>query len=376
MIAVLAQEPRPAERETRDAIDTATTLLNTLVRKSKTPGLQYLAVSRDGVVFAHDAGAADLASARPVSSQTTMMAHSMSKTITAAAVLQLVEAARVGLDDPVSRYVDTPYGHAITVRQLLSHTSGIPNPVPLRWVHPATEHASFDEEAALRTVLRKHPRLAFSPGARYAYSNIGYWLLGRVVERASGEPFTTYVSGHVLRSLDITPEELGYAITDPRDHAAGYLERYSFLNLIKSFVIDRTLIGDYEGRWLHVRDHYVNGPAFGGLVGSAMGFAKFLRDQLQERSRLFGDAARRLFVEPQHTTRGPIAMTLGWHIGSRSGTPFLFKEGGGGGFHSMMRVYPADGIGTVVMANATAIDVRGSLDAVDPRFLGARGNPS
>jgi hypothetical protein len=90
MIAVLAQEPRRAERETRDAIDTATTLLNTLVRHSKTPGLQYLAVSRGGVVFAHDAGAADLASARPVSSRTTMMAYSMSKTITAAAVLQLV----------------------------------------------------------------------------------------------------------------------------------------------------------------------------------------------------------------------------------------------------------------------------------------------
>jgi CubicO group peptidase (beta-lactamase class C family) len=361
---------------TRDAIDTAATFLDTLVRQSKTPGLQYIVVSRNGVIFAHDAGIADLPSGRPMSPRTTMMAYSMSKTITAVAVLQLVEAARVGLEDPVSRYVETPYGDAITVRQLLSHTSGIPNPIPLRWVHPVTAQDSFDEETALRDVLRKHPRLAFPPGSRYAYSNIGYWLLGRIVERASGEAFTSYVSGHVLRPLEITPEELGYTIRNPAEHACGYLERYSFLNLIKSLVIDRALIGESAGRWVHVRDHYLNGPAFGGLVGSATGFAKFLRDQVQEHSRLIGDATRRLLAEPQRTTRGPIAMTLGWHLASTSGAPFLFKEGGGGGFHSMMRVYPAYGIGTVIMANATAFDVRSTLNAVDPRFFGASRSPT
>jgi CubicO group peptidase (beta-lactamase class C family) len=371
MIAVLAPGAM-----TRDAIDTAAMFLDTLVRQSKAPGLQYIVVGRNGVIFEHEAGIADLMSARPMSPRTTMMAYSMSKTITAVAVLQLVEAARVGLDDPASRHVETPYGDAVTVRQLLSHTSGIPNPIPLRWVHPVTGHDSFDEETALRDVLRKHPRLAFPPGTRYAYSNIGYWLLGRIVERASGEPFTSYVSGHVLRPLEIMPEDLWYTIRNPANHACGYLERYSFLNLFKSWVIDRALIGECAGRWVHVRDHYPNGPAFGGLVGSAAGFAKFLRDQLQEHSRLIGDATRRLLVEPQRTTRGPIAMTLGWHLASSSGTSFLFKEGGGGGFHAMMRLYPAHGIGTVIMANATAFDVRGALTAIDHRFFGTRGTPA
>ena len=107
----------------------------------------------------------------------------MSKTITAVGVMQLVEAGRVGLDDPVERYVDSlPYGSSVTVRQLISHTSGIPNPIPLRWVHPEARHGSFDENAALATVLRDHQRLSFEPGTKYAYSNIGYWLLGKVVE--------------------------------------------------------------------------------------------------------------------------------------------------------------------------------------------------
>ena len=107
--------------------DGLTTLLQSLVGP-KTPGLRYLVVDPEATLFEYHGGAADLATARPMLAGTTMMAYSMSKTITAAAVLQLVEAKKIGLDDSVSRYANTPYGDAITVRQLLSHTSGIPNP--------------------------------------------------------------------------------------------------------------------------------------------------------------------------------------------------------------------------------------------------------
>jgi D-alanyl-D-alanine carboxypeptidase len=234
-----------------------------------------------------------------------MMAYSMSKTITAVAALQLVEAGRVGLDDPVERYVDSfSYGASVTVRQLIAHMSGIPNPIPIRWVHPAARHGSFDENGALAVILREHPRLSFEAGTKYAYSNIGYWLLGKVVERASGETFTTYVSGHILRPLAIAPQELGYVVADPAHHATGYLEKYSLINLAKGFLIDRNLIGDYSGGWLEIRGHYLNGPAFGGLVGTASGFGKFLQDQLRERSVLFSDTTRHLFYAPQQTTRG------------------------------------------------------------------------
>ena len=339
--------------------------------ESKTPGLQYVVVDRATTRFERLTGAADLATSRLVLAGTTMMAYSMSKTITAAAVLQLVAAKKLALDDALARYVGAqPYGNAITIRQLLSHTSGIPNPIPLRWVHPVASHAAFDERAALAAVLRQHPRVAFRPGAKYAYSNIGYWLLGGVVERVSGEPLTAYVSAHVLRPLGITPDEMAYTVADPANHASGYLEKYSFMNLIKSFVIDRELIGGYSGRWLQIRGHYPNGPSFGGLVGNARAFGTFLQDQLAEHSRLFGDATRALFREPQRTTGGrEIPMTLGWHLGVREGARFLYKEGGGGGFHSMMRLYPEAGIGTVIMANATAFDVRAGLDANDLKFL-------
>jgi D-alanyl-D-alanine carboxypeptidase len=345
--------------------------LDRLAQQGRVPGLQYVVVSAEGEVFAHVAGLADIAGVRPLEAGTSMMAYSMSKTLTAAAVLQLVEAGQVRLDDPIARYLPAqPYGDAITIRQLLCHTAGIPNPLPLRWVHPAAAHASFDEHAELRAILGAHPRRTAPPGARFHYSNIGYWLLGPLVEAVSGEAFPHYMRTNVLLPLDAGAGGFGYDVPDPEAHAKGYLERYSALNLLKGFLIAPELIGRNEERWVHIRSHFVNGAAFGGLVGTASAFGRFLQDQLRPRSAILGEQARRLFVEPQRVARGAaIPMTLGWHIREHAGMPCLFKEGGGGGFHSMMRLYPSRGIGTVVLTNATGFDVSGLLDRLDPRFF-------
>ncbi len=322
--------------------------LDAVVRESRTPGIQYLVVDADGTLFEYAGGWADLSSHRPMTLGTTMMAYSMSKTITAAAALQLVEARKIALDDAIDRYIESPYGPQVTVRHLLSHTSGIPNPIPLRWVHAVENRADFREDAALAAVLQKHGRLSAPPGTKYVYSNIGYWILGPILERVSGESFIDYVRNHVLDPLGIAPEALGYAVVNPATHATGYLEKFSLFNLIKRFLIDAALIGEYEGPWLRIRAHYANGPAFGGLVGAARAFAAFLRDQLRPHSCLFDVPTRNLFYEPQQTETGtPIAMTLGWHVGAADGARFFYKEGGGGGFDSMMRIYPAAGVGTV-----------------------------
>ena len=337
----------------------------------QTPGIQYVAANARSVALAYAAGAADLYSDRSMEAGATLMAYSMSKTITAAAALQLRESRRLRLDDPIDRYVPaSPYGPKVLVGHLIAHTSGIPNPIPLRWVHSADAHATFDEDAALAEVLRRHPRLSCEPGMKYAYSNIGYWLLGKVVERASGESLSSYVTDRILRRLEISPGELGYTISNPARHATGYLEKYSFINLLKPFLVDRQLIGRYCGRWLEIRSHYPNGPAFGGLVGSARAFGAFLQDQLRPHSALFNDATRALFFTPQQTNDGrAIAMTLGWHTGSVNGRPFFFKEGGGGGFHCMMRLYPDRSAGTVVMSNATRFNVAALLNAIDPTMI-------
>jgi len=318
------------------------------------------------VISSYAGGLADIRTDRAMTAQTPMMAYSMSKTITAVAVLTLAADGRLELDAPLEDYVGHPYGAGVTIRRLLSHTAGLPNPIPLSWIHPESAHAGFDEGRALAEVLRRYSRTSSPPGTRYRYSNIGYWLLGPVVARVSGQGFEGYVGQHVFRPIGIGAELLDY--TNPVSPvASGYLEKWSLLNLVRPFLIDRQYIDRYDGAWLRIRPHYLNGAAFGGLVGTAEGFGRFLTDQLQEHSAILDDRARRWLYERQTTMDGrPVPMTLGWHVGEVGGTPVWFKEGGGGGFHAMMRLYPARGVGSVIISNATAFDVAAALDTVDP----------
>jgi CubicO group peptidase (beta-lactamase class C family) len=302
---------------------------------------------------------------------TTMMAYSMTKTITAVAILQLVERGRLRLDEEAEpRVPGFPYGSGVTVRQLLAHTAGIPNPIPLRWAHLASEDGVFDEAAALAAVLRRHPRPDRPPGRGYAYSNIGYWILGRVLESAAGQSYVDYVRQHIASPLGLGPRELGFSVADPATHAGGYLLRVSMMNLFKGLVTDRKLWGHTEGKWLRFQAHNLDGPAFGGLIGTARAFARFLQDQLRPRSVLLDPEAKLLLETPQENSgREVLPMTLGWHVRRLKGEQTLYKEGGGGGFHCEMRLYPSRGIGTVVMANDTGFRSTAFLDRVDTILL-------
>jgi len=342
---------------------------------SQVPGLQYIVVDADGTLFEYAGGWADIQNRKTMTLDTTLMAYSMTKTFTAVAILQLVEQGKLGLDDKIDRYLpDNPYGgHHITVRQLLDHTSGLPNPIPLRWVHLTEEDASFDENAALAQVLRDNPKLAFEPGQKFAYSNIGYWLLGKIVEQVTGQSYPDNVRANVLLPLGLSAQETDFVIPDPARHANGYLAKYSLMNLMKGFVTDSKFWGDYEGDWLRLKSHHLNGPAFGGLVGTARGFTRFLQDQLRTESVIFSPETKRLLETQQTDSAGEsIPMALGWHIGETHDVVYFFKEGGGGGFHSEMRRYPTKSIASVVMVNSTEFDSTKFLNRVDGAFLEPR----
>lgn len=346
--------------------------LNQYVR-SEVPGLQYIAVTADRILFEYAGGWADIQGQKAMTLDTTLMAYSMTKTFTAVAILQLAERRKLSLDDVIDHYLpNNPYhGHGITLRQLLDHTSGVPNPIPLRWVHLAEEDSSFNEAEALAAVLRENPDLAFEPGKKFAYSNIGYWLLGKVVEQVTGQSYPAYVRANILLPLGLAAQEMDFVIPDESRHAQGYLAKYSLMNLVKGFVIDSKFLGNYEGNWLRLKSHYLNGPAFGGLIGTARGFSRFLQDQLRTESALFGLETKRLLETQQTDGAGrPIQMTLGWHIGETDGAAYFFKEGGGGGFHSEMRIYPTKGIASIVLVNSTEFNSTKFLNRVDRAFLG------
>jgi len=345
--------------------------LDRTIGKSIFPGIQYVVTDSSGRIFEYDGGLADISNGIPMRSGTTMMAYSMTKTFTAVAVLRLVDAGVIGLDDSVFKYVDyTPYGRSMTVRHLLAQMSGIPNPIPLRWAHPAAQHASFSEESALKKVLQENPDPDFSPGTKYAYSNISYWFLGKIIEKTTGVPYEEYMRQNVFAPLGLAPRDAAFTIVSDAPHAKGYLDKYSWMNILKGFLVDKELVGEYEGAWLNIRDHHLNGPAFGGLIGTARGVGVFLQDQLRTHSVLLSPGTEQLFYTQQKTTSGePVAMTLGWHIGDLNGVPYYYKEGGGGGYHCEMRIYPGKKIGTVIMVNETSSRCTETQSALDREFL-------
>ncbi len=173
--------------------------LDKLIGEGKIPGIQYIVMDADLIIFEYSNGWADIKDQKPMKSSTTMMAYSMTKTITATAILQLVEKGELGLDDSIDLHLTcNPYGKTITIRHLLSQTSGIPNPIPLRWVYLVQMHEEFNDDAALTRVLKKYPKLSFEPGKKYAYSNISHWLLGKIIEKVSGQTYPTYIREHML----------------------------------------------------------------------------------------------------------------------------------------------------------------------------------
>jgi D-alanyl-D-alanine carboxypeptidase len=355
----------PAAGAARDLLDRVT--------GPTAPGLQYVVLDKDGTLFERACGWAEVGARVPMTLDATLMAYSMTKTITAVAVLQLVEAGKLRLDAAAVSLLDAfPYGDQVTIRQLLTHTAGIPNPIPLRWAHLAEEDSGFDEAAALARVLAAHPRPVACPGERYLYSNIGYWLLGNVVATAAGRPYVVYVRERILGPLGIAAESMDFGIPRSQDHAAGYVGRFTALNVLKRLVVDRRLWVGTEGRWLRFASHHLDGPAFGGLVGTARAFGAFLRDHLQPRSVLLGPEMSRVLRTPATDNRGlAVPMTGGWHVRSWGGLTVLYKEGGGGGFHGEMRIYPERGIGSVIMANGTEFGATAALDRVDAVFLEA-----
>jgi D-alanyl-D-alanine carboxypeptidase len=162
-----------------------------------------VAVSRGGsVVFADGYGFADLRRDVPASADTVYGIASITKQFTAAAMLKLQEDGKLALDDDIHTYLaDYPTNvQTITIRQLLSHTSGVPELTVQRSYSGASE-AGTSRKAIMREVLSLP--LDFSPGTEWRYSNSGYVLAGMIVERVTGLSYGVYLTNEVLRPLGI-----------------------------------------------------------------------------------------------------------------------------------------------------------------------------
>jgi len=334
------------------------------VETNKTPSVQYILCDKERIIEKYCIGFADIKEKKGVDNNTTYNVLSVTKTFTALAILQLAEQNKLDINHPVIKYLtDFQYSQEITIRQLLTHSAGIPNPVPLSWVHLATENKSFNRNKFFKSIFNKNFRLKSQPDEKFAYSNLGYILLGELIEKVSGVSYEAYIKENIIENLGIKPDHLGFEIGKTNKHARGYIKRFSFYNLILSLFIDKAkYMGKPEGGWKPFKNYYVNGAAYGGLIGTSDAFVKYIQELLKSDCRLITDGYKKLlFTENLTSERKPSGMCISWFSGQLNGRKYFTHAGGGGGYYVEIRIYPDSGIGSLVFFNRTGMS--------DERFL-------
>ncbi len=191
------------------------------MHKNQQPGLAIGIVHDGELLWGKGYGYADLATKKPVTLDTRFRIASITKTFTAVAIMQLRDAGKLGLDDPVSkhlnwfslRYQDAP---EMTIRNLLTHTAGLPRDShgPMWTEAEGPEWEEFVAETSLR-----HPTRA--PYEDYAYSNLGYSLLGGIIEAVSGLSWAEYLQQNIISPLGMT-ETFTIPKADDPQLATGY----------------------------------------------------------------------------------------------------------------------------------------------------------
>lgn len=284
------------------------------------PGLA-LVVIRDGKVV-HRSGFGELDPARPI------IIGSLSKAFTAMAVMTLVEDAKIELDAPMQGYLPgvsfaDPAMAAVTVRQLLHQTSGIPADAPRADAQDATLAGHVE---ALRAV-----RLVAPPGERHIYSSPNYQVLGRIVELVSGESFGAYVQRRILDPLQMTSS----SVTGAEDAAEGH-------NLWWG------LAGPSTYRWEPGR------LPTASIVASADDLARFVLSQLGVGPQLLTAQSLAVLHHGVGEAEG-FAYAMGWREGTTVGVPSLWHGGALPSYRGAVVMLPQTRSGVIALTNMSTM---------------------
>jgi CubicO group peptidase (beta-lactamase class C family) len=377
-----AAAPHPPKTPTAATnITELETFLTQLVASHNPPGLSIVVVKDGKLVYNRAFGLADGPKQIAATPETVYHWWSMTKIVTAIAILQLQEQGRLRLDDPVTVYlpdftVQYPAGsQPMTIRHLLNHSAGLADPVPamLGWVHYQDE--LVDQTALLKRHLPNHQKLQFTPGSKATYTNLGYMVLGAVIEAVSGQSYEDYVTEHILRPLAMTQTGFLYTPAMRGQEASGSQPVvHLFTPLLPFFLDTGALIRERTGRVLWLNRVYIDASPPSGLIGPAPDVARLLLAYLNEGEldgvRILAPQSVALMTGASHVPgEGPNMAAypnghhgLGWYVIPESQRRRLQHDGAGPGFATTMRLYPEAELGIAILANGTDLDRDGLAD--------------
>jgi CubicO group peptidase (beta-lactamase class C family) len=335
-LATLLAAALPAAAETAEARPAASQKVDALLSgliETNDPGLAVL-VAQDGkILFEKSYGLADREHHVPVIPQTTFRIGSIGKQFTASAILKLQEEGKLSVNDKLSKYIpDFPRGNEVTLRHLLRHTSGI---------HSYTEKQGFIESVTsavkpddLINSFKNDP-YDFDPGKKWHYDNSGYFLLGRIVEKVSGQSYGDFLQKNFFQPLGMTNSGVYRAHPGLPHEALGYsLEGAVFTNAVNW---DMSWAGGAGTLYSTVEDLFRwNEGIFNGRVLDAASLkAAFTPVKISENQVGSGSG-----------------YGFGWFINRHRGLLQIWHGGGLNGFSSYLLRVPDEKCTVAILANA------------------------
>ncbi|HVN46560.1 MAG TPA: serine hydrolase domain-containing protein [Steroidobacteraceae bacterium] len=317
-----------------DAIDD---FVRTQLESQKVPGIAVLVMQNGNVVKQQGYGYANLELRVPVTADTLFQSGSTGKMFTAAGILLLVQEGKLRLDDRLAMYYpDAPAAwHKVSIRQLLTHTSGIKD---------YGEYNSGDldyrkdyTDGELLAAMQKLP-LEFEPGTQWSYSNSGYLILGLLLTKLAGKDYSEFLAERIFRPLGMQTAQLISERRITPNRAAGY-ELDDHGELVNQ---------DWVAPGL-------NRTADGSLYFSTRDLAAWEK-ALEARSFMSAESFNAWWTAVHLAGGARFPYGFGWFLSEQRGEPVLQHGGAWQGFRAAIVRYPQQQLAVMVLANAAQVD--------------------
>lgn len=345
LLAIFATAQTPDATKTDPVARLSTELepkIKEEVQNGRLPGFAIGVVKNGKLIYAKGFGVAKLGGTQAITSKSLFHMASVTKTFVATAMMQLSEKGKIDLDAPVIRYLpyfklnDERY-RTITIRQMLSHTSGIPDTVNYNWDKPEYDAGAL--ERFVRSIADQ--KLVFAPGEKFAYSNTAYEMLGDVIAKVSGESFEDYVQHNILTPLGMKDSTLLVREANPRLLTSPHVMENNKVVVSKIFPYNRA--------------HSPSSTLYSSIEDmSRWAIANLNHGEL--------DAKRILKRETIDLMWRPVVDALGmkegisWFTTEKQGHRFVLHSGGDVGFESLVMLAPEDDVAVVAMSNFASSD--------------------
>ncbi len=313
-------------------------LMSSLYRSDQ-PGAAIAVVRNGNVVFRKGYGVADLESKKLITSSTNFNICSMTKQFTAYGILQLMQERKLSLDDRLVKFFPDfapKVGAVVTVRQLLTHSSGIEDHYSFVTAPLPKEFWDKDVLKAVQSVDSTY----FPPGTKYRYSNTAFCLLSLIIERLSGTSYPAYVRDRIFAPLKMERSDVIHPDFTVADRALGYeCEKDSF----KIADAKESLFFSTNGD--------------GGVYTSIDDYVKWIL-AIQQKNGLNTTLIREA-QSPQFPidTARHISYGYGWFVAGSGDAKLVYHTGSNGGFRTIVLTKPSEQYTVVIFSNRTGIDL-------------------